>query len=56
MVTRYGQHDPGTAPTSVTVGRPGPYQGTEVVPLHPAIIRQRRRLNQLAHEEGRRDE
>lgn len=54
MARPYGPHDPSTAPDSVTVGRPGRYQGSEVVPIHPALVRQRQQLNTRAHEEGRR--
>lgn len=45
---QYGPHDPSTVPTTVEVGRPGRYQGTERVPVHPAIVRQREQLNNLA--------
>lgn len=38
-MTRYGPHDPSTAPTETPAG----------LPLHPDVVRQREQLNQLAH-------
>lgn len=51
MRRRYGPHDPATSPDAITVGRPGAYQGSEVVPLHPALIRQRQVISDHAHQE-----
>jgi hypothetical protein len=53
---QYGPHDPTQGPDSITVGRPGRYQGREVVPIHPAIVRQREAINTHAHKEARRDQ
>lgn len=49
-MSRYGPHRPEDAPDAVTVGRDGswPQPREEVVPLHPAVVAQRARINQLA--------
>lgn len=51
-MTDYGPHRPKDAPDAVVVGREGtwPDPREEVRPLHPAVVRQRQRINQLAHE------
>jgi hypothetical protein len=47
---QYGPHDPTTAPTTVVVGQLRKWRGrAEVeVPIAPAVLEQRRRINELA--------
>jgi hypothetical protein len=57
----YGPHRPEDAPNAVTVLGPGLNQGStsypmpEVRPLPAALVRQRERINQLAHEAARHE-
>lgn len=48
-MTRYGPHDDATAPATVIVLRRHREGGETRVPSHPAILRQRAQLNDLAH-------
>lgn len=53
-VRAYGPHMTSNEPTTVLVGRGerGKVQWV-LVPVHPAIVRQRRQINTLAYEAGR---
>lgn len=45
-MTRYGPHDESTAPRTTTVGAGS---NEPAAPIHPALVKQRQQLNQLAH-------
>lgn len=46
----YGPHDPTTVPATVSVGSAAAFGGQVEVPIPKAIVQQRRRINDLAHD------
>lgn len=48
-MTRYGPHDPDAAPTTVTVFQPTRFGGDYDAELPEVLVKQRERLNTLAH-------
>jgi hypothetical protein len=50
----YGPHDPNTAPTVIEVKGAGRYAKAELVPVSPALLKQRARINHRAHEDAKR--
>jgi hypothetical protein len=50
----YGPHRPEDAPTVIEVKGAGRYAKAELVPVSPALLKQRARINHRAHEDAKR--
>jgi hypothetical protein len=50
----YGPHRPEDAPTVIEVKGAGRYAKPELVPVSPALLKQRARINHRAHEDAKR--
>jgi hypothetical protein len=50
----YGPHRPEDAPTVIEVKGAGRYAQPTIVPVSPALLKQRARINHRAHEDAKR--